>query len=117
MIIRQTCLAICLSAVLDFLAVATATPSKIRLAVRQISRTVLPNINSTRHYPDRLNNMMLIDDIAAGAAERIIMGTAIVAVILLMVIGLIIRSMVRDKKSGKSLQCGGDCSRCGGHCH
>ncbi|MFR5401466.1 MAG: FeoB-associated Cys-rich membrane protein [Lachnospira sp.] len=25
-------------------------------------------------------------------------------------------SLHRDKKNGKS-QCGGDCSRCGGHCH
>lgn len=59
----------------------------------------------------------MTDNIAADAAERIVMGTAIVAVILLIVIGLVIRSMVRDKRSGKSLQCGGDCSRCGGHCH
>lgn len=59
----------------------------------------------------------MTDNIAADAAERIVMGTIIVAVILLIVIGLVIRSMVRDKRSGKSLQCGGDCSRCGGHCH
>ncbi len=45
------------------------------------------------------------------------MGTAIVLVILAGVVGLIIRSMVKDKKSGKSLQCGGNCKNCGGHCH
>ena len=39
------------------------------------------------------------------------MGTIIVLIV------LIIRSMVKDKKAGKSLQCGGDCSKCGGHCH
>lgn len=43
-------------------------------------------------------------------------GTAIVGLILIVVVALVIKSMVRDKKNGKSLQCGGDCSKCGGHC-
>ena len=41
------------------------------------------------------------------------MGTVIVGAIVVGVVGLIVRSMVKDKKSGKSLQCGGDCSHCG----
>lgn len=46
------------------------------------------------------------------------MGTAIVLLILAGVVGLVIRSMVKDKKAGKSIQCGGDCKHCGGgHCH
>lgn len=45
------------------------------------------------------------------------MGTFIVLLVLACVLGLIVRSMVKDKKAGKSLQCGQDCSRCGGHCH
>lgn len=45
------------------------------------------------------------------------MGTFIVGAIVCIVIGLVIRSMVRDKKNGKSIQCGGDCKHCGGHCH
>ncbi|MDD3363305.1 MAG: FeoB-associated Cys-rich membrane protein [Hespellia sp.] len=45
------------------------------------------------------------------------MGTIIVGVIILAGIGLAIRSMVKDKKAGKSLQCGGDCKHCGGGCH
>ncbi len=45
------------------------------------------------------------------------MGTVIVAAVLAAVVGLIIRGMVKDKKSGKSPVCGGDCSRCKGHCH
>ena len=40
----------------------------------------------------------------------------ITGVVFLGVIALVIRSMVRDKKNGKSLQCGGDCKNCGGHC-
>ncbi len=44
------------------------------------------------------------------------MGTIIVGGILLCVVGLVIRSMVIDKKNGKSIQCGGDCRHCGGHC-
>lgn len=45
------------------------------------------------------------------------MGTIIVGLLLAGAVALIIRSMVRDKKKGKSLQCGADCSHCGGHCH
>lgn len=44
------------------------------------------------------------------------MGTFIVGAILLGIVCLIVRSMIRDKKNGKSLQCGGDCKNCGGHC-
>jgi len=45
------------------------------------------------------------------------MGTAIVLLGLACVIGFVIRSMVKDKKAGKSLQCGQDCKHCSGHCH
>lgn len=45
------------------------------------------------------------------------MATFMVGTALLVIIMLIIKSMVRDKKNGKSLQCGGECSKCGGHCH
>lgn len=45
-----------------------------------------------------------------------IMGTIFVAVLVAVIVGLIIYSMVRDKKNGKSIQCGGDCKHCGGHC-
>ncbi len=44
------------------------------------------------------------------------MGTAITGLGLIGVVGLIIRSMIHDKKQGKSIQCGGDCKHCGGHC-
>lgn len=44
------------------------------------------------------------------------MGTLLVGAVLTGVTGLIIRSMVRDKKAGKSLHCGSDCKHCGGHC-
>lgn len=44
------------------------------------------------------------------------MGTLIVGLALLALVVLIVRSMIKDKKNGKSLQCGGDCSHCGGHC-
>ena len=44
------------------------------------------------------------------------MGTVIVLGVVLAAVGLAIRSMVKDKKAGKSLQCGGDCKHCGGHC-
>lgn len=44
------------------------------------------------------------------------MGTLIVVVVLVIIVALIIRSMIKDKKSGKSLQCGCDCKNCSGHC-
>ena len=28
----------------------------------------------------------------------------------------IFRGLIRDKRNGKSIQCGGDCKHCGGHC-
>ena len=44
------------------------------------------------------------------------MGTVIVGAVLVGVVALVICKMVRDKKNGKSLQCGCDCKHCGGHC-
>lgn len=43
-------------------------------------------------------------------------GTIIVAAIIMIVCVLAIRSMIKDKKSGKSVQCGGNCNNCHG-CH
>lgn len=45
------------------------------------------------------------------------MGTAVVGIALAGIVALIIRKMIRDKKNVKSIQCGGDCKHCGGHCH
>ena len=45
------------------------------------------------------------------------MGTVVTGAVVVVIVGLIIRSMVRDKKNGKSPQRGGDCGKCGGHCH
>ena len=45
-------------------------------------------------------------------------GTIIVSLILIVIVGLIIRSIVRDKKAGKS-SCGAGCANCPMHgsCH
>lgn len=45
------------------------------------------------------------------------MGTAVVGGVLALIVAVIIRKMIRDKKNGKSIQCGGDCKHCGGGCH
>ncbi|MGN0367122.1 MAG: FeoB-associated Cys-rich membrane protein [Suilimivivens sp.] len=45
------------------------------------------------------------------------MATFLVGAVLIGIVIQIIRSMMHDKKKGKSLQCGGNCSNCGGHCH
>lgn len=45
------------------------------------------------------------------------MGTAVTGIILIGIIVLIVKGMIRDKKNGKSVQCGNDCKHCGGHCH
>lgn len=44
------------------------------------------------------------------------MGTFVTGAIVAVLAVLAIRSMVTDKKKGKSIQCGGDCRNCGGHC-
>lgn len=45
------------------------------------------------------------------------MGTAATLAVLIGVVCIAVKSMIKDKKNGKSLQCGGDCRNCGGHCH
>ncbi|PHV70979.1 FeoB-associated Cys-rich membrane protein [Sporanaerobium hydrogeniformans] len=45
------------------------------------------------------------------------MGTFIVGSILLILVGSIIKSLIKDKKQGKSIQCGDACKNCSGHCH
>ncbi len=42
------------------------------------------------------------------------MGTFIVLLLVADAAALAIRQMMKDKKAGKSLSCGGDCSRCAG---
>ena len=45
------------------------------------------------------------------------MATAIISVGLVLIVGLIVRKMIRDKLRGKgTCACGGDCSKCKG-CH
>ena len=45
------------------------------------------------------------------------MGTILVGLLLLGIVIAIVANMVKDKKNGKSIQCGGECKNCGGHCH
>lgn len=42
-------------------------------------------------------------------------GTILTGLVLILVVGLVVRSMIRDKRSGKS-SCGGNCGACGA-CH
>ena len=44
------------------------------------------------------------------------MGTFIVGAALVVIVGLIIRKMIKDKKNGNS-HCDGNCGNCGGGCH
>lgn len=44
------------------------------------------------------------------------MGTIITGIIVTGIAGLAVYSMVRDRKNGKSVQCGGNCASCKGHC-
>lgn len=46
----------------------------------------------------------------------VVMGTAIVLVVLAVVVALAAKSLIKDKKNGKSISCGGDCKHCHG-CH
>lgn len=42
------------------------------------------------------------------------MGTAIVIIILVIIVGLIIKGMINDKRNGKTF-CTHDCNSCGNH--
>ena len=44
------------------------------------------------------------------------MGTVVVGIIVFGCVGLALRSMIKAKKEGKSIQCGCDCKQCGGCC-
>lgn len=44
------------------------------------------------------------------------LSTIVVALILIGIVALVIRSMVKTKKAGKSVICGGNCSGCSGAC-
>lgn len=44
------------------------------------------------------------------------MGTVIVLAAVAGAAALAVRSIIKGRKAGKPLSCGGDCSRCGG-CH
>ena len=44
------------------------------------------------------------------------MGTILVSLILISAVALIIRSMIKAKRSGKHPSCGGNCSACGQKC-
>lgn len=45
------------------------------------------------------------------------MGTVLVGAVVTGIVAFVIRGMIRDRKAGRSIQCGGDCKHCGGHCH
>lgn len=62
-----------------------------------------------------LLNKRVTDSNQKSRQEVSVMGTFVVGAILLLIVVLIVRSIIKGKKSGKS-SCGGDCSNCGG-CH
>ncbi len=44
------------------------------------------------------------------------MGTLIVSIILLAIVALVIRSLIKEKRSGRHPSCGGNCGACGHAC-
>ena len=46
------------------------------------------------------------------------MATWLISGVLLVIVGAIVRKMIKDKKAGKGCcSCGGNCSGCPGNCH
>lgn len=43
-----------------------------------------------------------------------ILSTVLVLLVLTGIVGLIVRSMIKAKRAGRSVICGGSCSGCGG---
>jgi len=62
----------------------------------------------------KMHVFMYLKDIIRGVV--IMVGTAIVLVILIVVVTIATKSLIKDKKNGKSISCGGDCKNCHG-CH
>ena len=44
------------------------------------------------------------------------MGTLIVSIILLLIVALVVRSLIKEKRSGRHPSCGGNCGACGHAC-
>lgn len=44
-------------------------------------------------------------------------GTIAVLTALVVILAVIVLQLIKDKKNGKSIQCGCDCKNCSGHCH
>ena len=44
------------------------------------------------------------------------MGTLIVSIILLAIVALVVRSLIKEKRSGRHPSCGGNCGACGHAC-
>lgn len=44
------------------------------------------------------------------------MGTVIVGAVLFCIVIAVVKHMIRQKRSGKSIHCGGNCEYCGGGC-
>ncbi|MCR5064051.1 MAG: FeoB-associated Cys-rich membrane protein [Treponema sp.] len=45
------------------------------------------------------------------------MGTLLVSIILLTIVALIVRSLIKAKRSGRHPSCGGNCGSCGHVCN
>ncbi|MDO4446274.1 MAG: FeoB-associated Cys-rich membrane protein [Bacillota bacterium] len=45
-----------------------------------------------------------------------ILSTVLVLLVLTGIVGLIVRSMIKAKRAGRSVICGGSCGGCGGAC-
>ncbi len=46
-----------------------------------------------------------------------IVGNIIAVALIVLVVGLAVRSLWRSHKKGGGCSCGGDCGSCGGSCH
>ena len=44
------------------------------------------------------------------------MGTLIVSIILLLIVALVVRSLIKEKRSGRHPSCGGNCGSCSQIC-
>ncbi|MDO5519516.1 MAG: ferrous iron transport protein B [bacterium] len=51
------------------------------------------------------------------ASRNVSIGTVTTALVVIAAVSGIIATMARDRKAGKSIQCGCDCKDCGGGCH
>ena len=94
----------------------------MRREIAELKNSKLPEHRQKGILRERSGRKIFFEDKGDGEGDcgtnirRTKMGTLVVLVVLAGIVAAVLRTMIRDKKAGKSIQCGGNCTACKGHC-